>query len=49
MTRWRTARKAANAARLAIERDRNDAIGLAIYGHVQSYLLKDYTSRDGLF
>ena len=37
-------RKAANAARLAIERDRNDAIGLAIYGHVQSYLLKDYTN-----
>ncbi len=23
-------------------RDRNDALGLAIYGHLQSYLLKDY-------
>ena len=33
---------AANAARMAIERDRNDALGLAIYGHLQSYLLKDY-------
>ena len=27
---------------MAIERDRNDAVGLAIYGHLQSYLLKDY-------
>jgi TolB-like protein/class 3 adenylate cyclase/Tfp pilus assembly protein PilF len=42
-------RKAANAARLAIERDRNDAIGLAIYGHVQSYLLKDYTAATDYF
>jgi adenylate cyclase len=33
---------AASAARSAIERDRNDALGLAIYGHLQSYLLKDY-------
>ena len=33
---------AANAARMAIDRDRNDALGLAIYGHLQSYLLKDY-------
>jgi adenylate cyclase len=33
---------AASAARMAIERDRNDALGLAIYGHMQSYLLKDY-------
>jgi adenylate cyclase len=33
---------AASAARLAIERDRNDAVALAIYGHIQSYLLKDY-------
>jgi len=33
---------AAGAARMAIERDRNDALGLAIYGHLQSYLLKDY-------
>jgi len=36
--------KAANAARSAIERDRNDAVALAIYGHVQSYLMKDYLS-----
>ncbi len=36
--------RAANAARLAIERDRNDAVALAIYGHVQSYLMKDYTT-----
>jgi hypothetical protein len=42
-------RNAANAARLAIERDRNDAIGLAIYGHVQSYLLKDYTTAGDYF
>ena len=27
---------------MAIERDRNDALALAIYGHLQSYLLKDY-------
>jgi TolB-like protein/Tfp pilus assembly protein PilF len=33
---------AASVARMAIERDRNDALGLAIYGHLQSYLLKDY-------
>lgn len=42
-------RKAAHAARLAIERDRNDALGLAIYGHVQSYLLKDYTTAADYF
>ncbi len=34
---------AASAARMAIERDRNDALGLAIHGHMQSYLLKDYS------
>ena len=34
---------AANAARMAIERDRNDALGLAIYGHQQSFLSKDYS------
>jgi adenylate cyclase len=33
---------AASAARMAIQHDRNDALGLAIYGHLQSYLLKDY-------
>jgi adenylate cyclase len=32
----------AEAARMAIERDPNDAVALAIYGHVQSYLMKDY-------
>jgi len=36
--------RAACAARMAIERDRNDALGLAIYGHMQSYLLKDYVA-----
>jgi adenylate cyclase len=36
------AKEAASAARLAIERDRNDAVALAIYGHIQSYLIKDY-------
>ena len=30
------------AARKAVERDRNDALGLAIYGHQLSYLTKDY-------
>lgn len=34
--------RTAVAARHAIERDRNDAVGLAIYGHTQSYLLKNY-------
>ena len=38
--RW----KASTAARKAIESDQNDALGLAIYGHMQSYLLKDYTA-----
>jgi adenylate cyclase len=34
--------RAAEAAGMAIERDRNDALALAIYGHLQSYLLKNY-------
>lgn len=42
-------KKAATAAQLAIERDRNDAIGLAICGHVQSYLLKDYSVATDYF
>jgi TolB-like protein/class 3 adenylate cyclase len=33
---------AASSARMAIDRDRHDALGLAIYGHLQSYLLKEY-------
>jgi Tfp pilus assembly protein PilF len=33
---------AESAARLAIDRDPNDPVGLAIYGHIQSYLRKDY-------
>ena len=42
-------RAAASAARMAIERDRNDAVALAIYGHIQSYLIKDYgIARDYL-
>ena len=35
---------AAQAAQSAIERDRNDALGLAIDGHMQSYLLKNYAT-----
>lgn len=34
--------RVAAAARHAIEQDRNDAVGLALYGHTQSYLLKNY-------
>jgi adenylate cyclase len=34
--------QAGAAARMAIERDRNDPVALAIYGHTQSYLGKDY-------
>lgn len=34
--------RAAEAAGMAIERDRNDALALAIYGHLQSYLLRNY-------
>jgi adenylate cyclase len=33
---------AARAAEAAIEHDRNDAMALAIYGHTQSFLRKDY-------
>jgi adenylate cyclase len=33
---------AARSAEMAIERDRNDALALAIFGHMQSYLLKNY-------
>ena len=40
---------AAEAARRAIERDPNDALALAIYGHVQAYLLKDYELARGYF
>jgi adenylate cyclase len=35
---------AAEMARLAIERDRNDALGLAIHGHLHGYLHKDHES-----
>ncbi len=34
--------EAARAARAALDRDGNDAMALAIYGHVQSFLLHDY-------
>jgi len=34
--------RASRAARKAIEKDRMDALGLAIYGHQQSYLFKDH-------
>jgi class 3 adenylate cyclase/TolB-like protein len=40
---------AARAAKAAVERDRNDALGLAVYGHTQSYLLKNYTTAMELF
>ena len=33
---------AARAARNAIEKDRSDALGLAIYGHQQSYLFRNH-------
>jgi TolB-like protein/Tfp pilus assembly protein PilF len=36
--------EAARVAAAAIERDRNDALALAIFGHVQSFLMKDYAS-----
>jgi len=36
--------EAARVAAAAIERDSDDAVALAIFGHVQSYLLKDYDS-----
>jgi adenylate cyclase len=36
------AESGAQYAAAAIERDSNDALALAIYGHVQSFLLKDY-------
>ncbi len=36
--------EAARAAWAAIELDRNDALALAIYGHLQSFLLKDYSA-----
>ena len=34
--------EAARAARTALDRDSNDVVALAIYGHVQSFLLHDY-------
>lgn len=36
------AEDAAKAASAAIDRDGNDALALAIFGHVHSYLMKDY-------
>jgi adenylate cyclase len=33
---------ASNAAEAAIERDRNDALGLTIFGHSRAYLLRDF-------
>jgi class 3 adenylate cyclase/TolB-like protein len=41
--------EAARAAQAAVERDRNDALGLAVYGHTQSYLLKNYATAMELF
>jgi TolB-like protein len=39
---------AATAARLALDRNRNDALALAMCGHVQSYLLKNFETARGL-
>lgn len=33
---------ASHAAQMAIERDPSDAVALSIYGHLQSYLFRDY-------
>lgn len=38
------AQAAAERARAAIERDGNDALALAIYGHVQAFFLRDMTT-----
>jgi adenylate cyclase len=43
------AAEALRAAAAAIERDRNDALALAINGHVHSFLLKDYATATSLF
>lgn len=43
------AQAAARAASAALERDANDAQALAIYGHMQSYLFKDFDRAVGLF
>ncbi len=36
--------EAARVASVAMERDQNDPLALAIYGHVQSFLLRDYNT-----
>src|SRR6266851_3807532 len=41
--------EAARVAAAAIERDSNDAMALAIFGHVQSFLLKDYDAAISYF
>jgi TolB-like protein len=38
------ARAAADCAAAAIDRDGNDALALAIYGHVQAFLLRDFAT-----
>lgn len=38
------AREAVDRALAAIERDGNDALALAIYGHVQAFLLRDFVT-----
>jgi adenylate cyclase len=35
---------ASEAAQAAVERDRSNALGLAFYGHMQSYLLKNFAA-----
>jgi len=41
--------EAARVAAAAIERDSSDALALAIFGHVQSFLLKDYDAAISYF
>jgi adenylate cyclase len=42
------AEEAARVARAAIEREGNDALALAIFGHVQSFLLRDFNAADAV-
>ena len=39
---------AAEAARLAVERDRNDALALAIHGHLRGFLQRDYEAAQAI-
>jgi adenylate cyclase len=41
-------REAARMARAAIDRDAKDGLAMAIYGHVQSYLLRDFEGGNSI-